>query len=152
MREVRRRSEFVFYAAVGLAMAAALWLRWSTLTSQSLWMDEGYTVWISQFSPRQIWYILRDDTSPPLYYFFVHYWRALFGSSEFCFRSLSALLGTLSLPLVYLVARKVLLSGTAVAVAVGLYAVSFYQIWYAQEVRCYSLLGLLSIASVYLVL
>jgi len=122
------------------------------LDSQSLWADEGLTEWISQFSPREIWRILQTDTQPPLYYILLHYWITLFGNSEVSLRALSAFFSTLSLPLFYLVARKILSNRTAVALATMLYSVSFFQIWYAKEARCYALLGFLSLGGVYCVL
>ncbi len=148
----RRRSDLIFGAAIGLAVIAAVWLRWTGLDSQSLWTDEGYTVWISQFSPKVIWHIVQGDTGPPLYYIVLHYWSALFGNSELSLRALSALFGTLSLPLFYLIARKILPSRMSVALAMILYSVSFYQVWYAKEARCYALLVFLSLGSVYCVL
>ena len=148
----RRQPNLIFGAAIGLAVIVAVWLRWWGLDSQSFWADEGYTVWISQFSPREIWRILQLDTSPPLYYIVLHYWSALFGNSEVSLRALSAFFGTLSLPLFYLIARKVLPSRMSVALAMMLYSVSFFQVWYAREARCYALLVFLSLGSVYCVL
>ena len=148
----RRQSNLIFGAAIGLAVIVAVWLRWWGLESQSFWADEGYTVWISQFSPREIWHILQSDTSPPLYYILLHYWSVLFGNSESSLRAFSAFFGTLSLPLFYLIARKVLPGRMSVALAMMLYSVSFFQIWYAKEARCYALLVFLSLGSVYCVL
>ena len=123
--------------------------RSSGLDSQSLWADEGYTVWISQFSPREICRITRADTAPPLYYILLHYWTVLFGNSEASLRALSAFFATISLPLFYLIARKILSNRISVALAMAMYSVSFFQIWYAKEARFYALLVFLSLGSVY---
>jgi uncharacterized membrane protein len=148
----RRYSDLLFGTAVGLTVLVAVWLRCSGLDSQSLWADEGYTVWISQFSPKEIWHILEADTGPPLYYFLVHYWSGFFGNSEASVRALSAFLGILSMPLFYLIGRKILSSRMAVALATALYSVSFCQIWYAKDARSYALLVLLSLGTIYLAL
>jgi uncharacterized membrane protein len=145
----RRQSDLIFGAAIGLTVIVAALLRWSGLDSQSLWADEGYTVWISQFSPKQIWHIVQGDTGPPLYYVVVHFWSVAFGNSELSLRALSAFFGTLSLPLFYLIARKILPSRMPVALAMMLYSVSFFQVWYAKEARCYALLVFLSLGSVF---
>jgi 4-amino-4-deoxy-L-arabinose transferase-like glycosyltransferase len=145
----KHRSDLIFVALMSFAVPTALLLRWSGLDSQSLWWDEGYTLWISRFSPQEIWHALSADTSTPLYYLLLHYWMKCFGTSDISLRSLSALLGTISIPLVYLVARKILRDKTSVALVVMLYALSFYQIWYAREARCYALLVFLSLGSVY---
>ena len=47
----------------------AVFFRWKNLGTQSLWLDEGYTLWIARFSPRQIVEILKVDESAPFYYF-----------------------------------------------------------------------------------
>jgi len=124
-------------------------LRWSGLGSQSLWLDEGYTFWISRLSPRDICHMLRMDTTSPLHYVMIHYWSEYFGSSEFSLRAFSAVLGSLSIGVFYLLARKILAERTAVTLAMMLYAVSYFQVWYAKEARCYTLLVFLSLGSVY---
>lgn len=144
-----RQADLIFGAAIGLATIITIWVRWSGLSSQSLWADEGYTAWISQFSPTEIWRILRSDSSPPLYYVVLHYWSAVFGDSETSLRALSAFFGTVSLPLIYLIARKILPGRMSVALAMLLCSVSFFQVWYAKEARCYALLVFLSLGSVY---
>ena len=144
----RRQSDLIFGVSIGVTVMAAAWLRWSGLDSQSLWADEGYTVWISKFSPTEIWHIVKGDTGPPAYYIMVHYWSALFGNSESSLRALSAFFGTLSLSLFFLIARMVLASRTAVALAMMLYSLSFFQVWYAKEARCYALLVFLSLGTV----
>ena len=149
---LRHRADLIFGSFIGLAVIAALWLRWSGLDSQSLWLDEGITFWISRFSPKGIWHILQLDTSNPLYYILLHYWTGWFGASEFSIRALSATFAALSIPIFYQVTRKVVADRTSIVLAMMLYAVSFYQVWYAQEARCYALLVLLSLASVYLLM
>jgi mannosyltransferase len=134
-----------------LAAVAAL-LRWSGLAAQSLWWDEGYTLWVCSFSPREIWHVLSTEQTPPLYYVLLRCWMSWFGSSDAALRSLSALFGIASIPLVYSIARKVLVDKKSVILAMLLYAVSFYQIWYAKEARCYALLGFLSAGIVYYIL
>ncbi len=146
---LHNRSNLIFALVISFAVIVAVLIRWSGLGSQSLWLDEGITFWISRFSPKHIWHILWLDTSNPLYYVLLHYWSVCFGTSEFSLRALSALFGTLSIPLFYGVARKIMADRTSLALATMLYAVSFFQVWYAQEARCYSLLVFLSLGTVY---
>lgn len=139
----------IFLVAIVLA---AMWLRWRDLGSQSLWEDEGFTLWVSRFSPREIWHMLRVDTTTPLHYVLIHYWSNCFRTSEFSLRALSAVFGTLSIPLYFLLARKVLIDRMAVTFAMALYAVAFLLVWQARNARCYALLIFLSLASVYCLL
>lgn len=69
----RRQSDLILGAAMSLAVIAGVWLRWSGLDSQSLWMDERFTIWTLEFSPKVIWSILQPDTSAPLYCIEHHY-------------------------------------------------------------------------------
>lgn len=146
-------AENVLYGLTLTAIVlAAVWLRWRDLGSQSFWEDEGYTLWISRFSPLQIWHVLRMDVTTPLYYILVHYWTTHFDTSEFSLRALSAVFGTLSIPLYFLLARKVLLDRVAVTLAMALYAVAFFPIWFSRDARSYALLIFLSLGSVYCLL
>jgi uncharacterized membrane protein len=80
-----------------------------------------------------------DPKHPPLYFVLATWWVRLFGSSVGVLRGLSAVLGLLSLPLVYLLCRE--LDGDRVVgwVAVGLVAVSPLHCVYGQEARQYLL-------------
>ena len=62
-------------------------------------------------------------------------------------RSLSALCAAISIPVFYLVARRVLVDKAAEALAMAIFAVTVLQVWYAKEARCYSLLVFVSLAS-----
>jgi uncharacterized membrane protein len=133
----------------GLAGIIAVVLRWRGLDSQSLWWDEGFTLWLSKFSPADICRTLQVDTSPPLYYILEHYWTGLFGISEVSLRGLSAFFETLSIPVFWLLAKRVLGNKAAVTLTMWLYSLSLLQVAYAKEARFYGLLTLLSLVSVY---
>lgn len=149
----RDQAEDMLYGISLVAIVlAATWLRWRNLGSQSFWEDEGYTLWISRFSPQQIWHMLRWDATTPLHYVLLHYWNNWFQISEFSLRALSAVFGTLSIPLYFLLARKVLVDRVSVTFAMALYAVAFFQIWHARNARGYALLVFLSLGSVYCLL
>jgi len=147
-----KRSNLMFVILVGCAMTAGVSLRWIGLSARSFWFDEGYSLWISRLSVREIWQVLPMDTSSPLYYVLLHYWMKCFGGTEYSIRALSAFFGTISIALFYLLARKILVDRWPVGLAVTIYAVSSLQIWYAQEARCYAVLVFLSLASIYCLL
>lgn len=60
---------------------------------------------ISKMSLSQIVQATGADVYPPLYYFILHYWVALFGTSEVAVRLLSVLFGVLAIPIIYLLGR-----------------------------------------------
>jgi len=135
--------------ATAAAVVCAVVLRWFHLAAQSLYVDEGQTNFAAGLSPANILRFAQSSDHPPLYFLLEHYWVGLFGNSEYALRSLSALFGTLSLPVFYLLARKVLKESMAVAMAMWLFAFSMMQIWYSQEARSYELGSFLALVGVY---
>jgi mannosyltransferase len=89
------------------------------------------------------------ESTPPLYYVLAWGWVQGFGNGEVGLRSLSALLGTATVPVAYL-AGATLLSRRAGLVAAALVAVSPLMIWYSQEARAYALLVLLGAVALWL--
>lgn len=144
-----RRMRIALELALCLAAGSGVWLRWAGLNAQSMWADEGYTTWLTQYSPSVILKLLPTDNHPPLYYLLLHFWRGLFGSSVFALRGFSALCSTLCLPVIYLLARRIFNSRLCGLIAVSFSSLSFFLIWYAKEVRDYALLELLSCLCVY---
>ncbi len=134
----------------GLALAVlfslALGLRLYRLDAQSLWNDEGTSVALAQRSLATIARDASHDIHPPLYYFLLHDWVRLVGTSERGVRSLSALMGAGAVVATYFLGKRRF--GSAVAFgAAWLTALSPYHIYYSQEARMYigvTLAGLLS--------
>ena len=132
----------VVLAGVALAVGAGLVLRF--WTRSDLWLDEALTVNIARLPLSQIPHALRQDGSPPVYYFLLHFWMRLFGTGNEAVRSLSGVLGVFSLPLTFLAGRR--LGGRIVgAVALVLVATSPFAVRYSTENRMYMLLVDLSL-------
>ena len=129
--------EIACLVVIGTAILGGMALRWLDLGRQSLWWDEGFTAWASGLALGRIVPFARSDNQAPLYYLLQHFWDVLFGNSEFALRALSALFGTLALPVFYLIAKRVLKDGMAVALAFWLFAFSMKQVWYSREARAY---------------
>src|SRR5947209_17507022 len=87
-------------AAVVAVVVLGVVLRF--LTSSHLWLDEALTVNIARLPLSRIPDALRHDGSPPLYYLALHFWSAVFGSSDAAVRALSPLFAVVTLPLVWL--------------------------------------------------
>ena len=129
--------------AVTPIMALALLLRFVGMDSQSLWLDEGYSLWFARQDLSELWgSVARVELNPPLYYMLLHVWTDLFGESVLAMRSLSAMIDCLTIPLVYLTCRWSLPrnAGHYVGlVAAILFALAFSQLQYSQEARTYTL-------------
>lgn len=88
----------------------------------------------------------KTESTPPLYYVLVWLWARVFGTHEVGLRSFSALCGTLTIPVMWSLGRR-LASERVGLIAAVLTAVSPILFWYSQEARAYSLLVLLSALS-----
>jgi len=133
-----------------ILLLAAL-LRFYRLDAQSLWNDEGNSARIAERTTDLILEGAEGDIHPPGYYLLLHYWRALFGQSEFALRSLSVAAGLASVVFTYMLGRR-LFGEWAGLIAAFLGTISPLGIYYSQEARMYALLGALSAASTYLLL
>ena len=124
-------------------MVGAL-LRFSTLGVQSLWFDESFTI-LQLRQPLGTFLEHMDlyQATPPLYYLLAWPWERLVGDGAVGMRALSALLGTATIPVVFLAART-LFSNAAGLMAAALVATSPALVWYSQEARPYALLVLLT--------
>lgn len=130
------------------ALAAAL--RFASLDAQGYWNDEAVTVLLLDQGLGGLLADVPDsESTPPLYYVLAWLWSQLFGTGEVGLRSLSALAGTSTVPVVY-AAGAALGSRRAGLVAAALAATSPLFVWYSQEARAYSLLVLLAALSVWL--
>jgi mannosyltransferase len=115
------------------------------LTRQSLWPDEVYSLVVSGWTLEQTWHDLIGD-HVPLYTIVLGGWRYATGSSELSLRYFSVICATLSVPLVVVLARR-LLDPASGFVAGILLAISPFQLYYAQEVVTYAFFGTLVLLS-----
>lgn len=118
------------------AFGAALRFHW--LGSQSYWGDEEGTIYWARGSIRGLIVgISYKEATPPLYFVAAWMWAKFFGLGEIGMRSLSALAGTATIPVVYLAGRT-LASRTAGLIAAAFAATSPLLLWYSQEARSYA--------------
>jgi mannosyltransferase len=120
-------------------------LRFGTLDVQSVWLDESTTMLLVHRSLTGMFSHLYSEETPPLYFVLVWAWTKIFGAGVLGFRSLSALLGTVTIPVMYAVGRRI-------SPRVGLWAAAITTVnpamyYYSQEARCYALLILFSAAA-----
>jgi len=121
-------------------------------TFRSLWGDEAHSWYLAQLllvAPMNYFAALIADTHLPVYFMLLSAWIKLMGTSEFGLRLLSILLGTLTLPLMYLLSQKIFNQTKLSLISVYLLALSPLAIMHSQEIRLYGLLLMLSIVSTY---
>ncbi len=125
----------------GLALAGivllGLVLRLYRIDAQSFWYDEGTSVVLATRDLATIAQGAAADIHPPLYYFFLHYWEALFGQSEAAVRSLSVLMGCALVVLTWGIGKR-LFGALAALTGALLVAISPVAVYYSQETRMYT--------------
>jgi 4-amino-4-deoxy-L-arabinose transferase-like glycosyltransferase len=123
-------------------------LRFYAIGRQGFWFDESYTDYLVRQAPFHMLSLIPHlESTPPLYYCVAWVWARIFGFGPGGLKSLSALCGTLTIPLVYAATLKLLPSRRAAIIAAALAACNPFLIWYSQEARAYALLVMLSAAT-----
>jgi len=145
LRRMLSTHEYAAWLMLAGLLFLAGFLRFYALGTESIWLDEATSLVVADNTPAQIVTITAEDIHPPLYYLILRAWL-VFGRSEAALRSLSAVIGVLSVAALYGLGRA-LWSPTAGAIAALLLAVSPLHIWYSQETRMYGLALLWSIVA-----
>jgi len=132
-----------------VVLLIAFALRAGRLEFQSLWYDEGSSVYLSRQSLAAITSGTAHDIHPPLYYYFLHFWMGAAGEGEYAVRFLSLLAGVLIVALLHALGRRLLNPETGLMAALA-GAVSPLLIYYSQETRMYAQVTLFGLLSTYL--
>lgn len=124
-------------------------LRVLLLATKGMWLDETFSVWLADHSLLDmLHWIVKIDQHPPLYYLLLHSWIALKGHTPYDVRLLSVLFGTATIPVIYLIGKRV--SGLVVGLAAAVFlAFSPFHIYFAQETRMYTLLTFNAAVAIY---
>jgi mannosyltransferase len=140
-----------------IRLPGALWaivllglvLRSYDLLAQSLWLDEAMSLYWASLPADEVLsrlMALSGDPHPPFYYLVLKLWIAALGDGEIAVKSLSVVAGLAVIPLTYALGHW-LFGRRAGLLSALLAAASPVLVWYAQEVRMYSLLTALTLAA-----
>ena len=124
-------------------------LRMLLLAKNGMWLDETFSVWLANHSVAEmLQWIVKIDQHPPLYYLLLHYWISLNGDTAYAARALSVLFGTATIPIIYLIGKRI--SGVVMGLAAAaLLALSPFNIYFAQEARMYTVLMFNAAVAIY---
>lgn len=111
--------------------------------------DDIFAVHFSKMNVEKMFYFLKDEVHPPFYFLLLHFWLRLFGQNEIIARLPSLIFSLGCIPLLYCLTKKMLNKWCAIFVAL-LFALSYFQIFTASQVRMYSLLPFLGLGSLIL--
>jgi hypothetical protein len=137
----------IFVSICILFAAARLW----RLDASCLWFDEMFSVqaaempWSGMFQ-----FLALDLVHPPLFYVLLKVWIGIGGSGIFWARLLPVLFGCLAIIPFVLLCRELRQSTRVTLLSLFLLAANGSLIKYAQEVRMYTLLMLVSLCSLWL--
>ena len=152
------RAPWWVLAGVTAAVAAGVVARF--IPRGELWLDEALSANIAELGPSGAMDALRRDGHPPLYYWLLDLWSSLVGDSAWALRSLSAIVGVVTLPLVWMAGRRLVLrqdpTGTLRArqtatAALVITALLPFTVRYSSETRMYALVVLLVVVGYLLV-
>ena len=154
MIESRRR--LVLIALILIAFILRIW----RLDFQSLWRDEVDAIYFAVRNLDQtLSMFVQAAQNGPLYFLSLRPWFAIVGTSEYALRFPSVAAGTLSVPLVWQVGKRLLPSslgpGSTFWLSTALLGTVFftlnpYQVWYGQEGKMYATVTCLALLSSWL--
>jgi uncharacterized membrane protein len=139
---------------VGIIVLVAAGIRLFGIDFESIWLDEGVSWYIAS---KPFWDVIQtvayDTADGVLHYLILHFWLKL-GDSEFTMRLLSVLFAILTIPFIFLITKRLARDSNNLAgyLSAVFLCLSPFHIYHSQEVRCYTLLLLLSALSFYFVL
>ncbi|MDP2796469.1 MAG: glycosyltransferase family 39 protein [Methanoregula sp.] len=114
-------------------------LRFYNLGFNSLWLDEASTNTFAVMSIPDIWQATAGgEFNPPLFYWIEHI-MLVFGNNEVTLRFVPALLGVLTIPLIYFAGKEFMDRNVGI-IAAAAFAFSPFLIFYSQEARAYSMM------------
>jgi mannosyltransferase len=130
-----------------LILALGLGVRAFGLDSQSLWGDEAISVGRATESLLDITRAApHEGTLPPLYYYLLHFWERMVGTSEFGVRYLSVIFGVLTIAVLFAAVGAG--SGPRPALLASFLAsISPFWVYYSQETRMYAAATFFALAS-----
>ncbi|MCG3211632.1 MAG: hypothetical protein FOGNACKC_05278 [Anaerolineae bacterium] len=133
-----------------LILLLAFGLRLFKIDAQSIWWDEGHSIFVASQPLAQIPTLPAMDVHPPAYFALLHGWLAVAGSSEFALRYLSLLFGLLLVALLWRFAAELTRPAKLAApLAALLAAISPLFVAYSQEVRSYTMFTFLALGSTF---
>ena len=121
------------YFWIGLS---AFLLRILFLGKQSLWMDEGFSVWMASHKLPVLMKLISQDAHPFIFYLFLHYWMK-WGRGTAYLRFPSVICGVISCLAIYALGKELLGEKQGVLTAV-FWACAMESLYADTEIRMYA--------------
>jgi len=118
--------------------------------NQSFWRDEAFSYFMAKKNIIEIIFLTAKDFNPPLYYFLLHFWMKVFGSSEIALRSLSIIFYWGTIYVAFLFLNEVFkMKEKKASYYLILFIFNPLLLYYAFEARMYSMFAFLAALSYY---
>lgn len=144
----RPRTDFIFVAiALILFAGLALW----NISGPSIWFDEAFGAYMIHYNFIDIARYTATDVHPPLFYWLLKTWSAVFGHTELGLRSMSVFFGAVAAVFGYLFARRQF-GRRAAIVGLFILVLSPLFIRYSQEARMYTLAAAIVLSATYVLM
>ena len=118
--------------ALILILILAFSLRLYRIEAQSIWWDEGHSIFVASHAIPFIPTLPAMDVHPPAYFSLLHLWLAVAGRSEFSLRFLSTIFSLLTVALLGRFAARLSPSRSAPVIAALLAAISPMYVAYSS--------------------
>ena len=152
MGELRGLLSLLRFSPIVLILLLGAYSRGLHISERSIWIDEGYSFYFAQ-SP-DLAGTLASDVHPPLYFAALRLWGELAGHSELALRWFSLLPSMCSLAFIFQLAREARRARSAAwggyalpVLAMLMLALADVENYLSQEIRHYTWLSLLALAS-----
>ena len=143
IKELNMKKNTVFKLLI-ILLIAILFRMYQLDKPEGLWNDE-YIAWfisskqsISDFVQQML-----RNCHMPLYYIYLKIWMILFADTDFTLRMSSIVPSILSIPIMYFIGNEIKDKNTGL-LAAFLTSISSFLIYFAQEMRLYSLVFFIS--------
>ncbi|GAB5490532.1 MAG: hypothetical protein Phog2KO_07470 [Phototrophicaceae bacterium] len=135
---LQQNRHYIWIVAI---LLLATFVRLNGIMAQSLWIDEGFTWNLTQYT--DFFAILSRDVHPPLYFIMIDWWVEIAGTSELSLRYFSLLPSVLSVAMMYQLARELShqrakFEALLPLIAMSIMAVAEAETFLAQEARSYT--------------
>lgn len=121
----------------------------TAITSNALWFDEIASVMLAKNSFGEMWKYLLYENNPPIYFWLLHLWGNLFHWNEIALRMLSVVISAPSFLGIYLLSKEFFNNNKSAQISTFIFSFSVFAVYYASDVRVYSLIFLSTTFSLY---
>ena len=122
--------------------------RFYHLGYENVWIDECFS--LKEAERLSFWDALisikEENTNPPFSFLFIRYWIMIFGDSDFRIRFPFALMGTISIIVIYFVGKELFNSKVGLVSSI-IMSLSMVHVLYSQEARPYAIFTLTTLLS-----